>query len=337
MTIVHHRPVAGGPVVLALPLILLTAVSAQRAPAAALWLAGVDPHVWQTMASGQPTDYMALFRSNAAWKQAAEHVAVFKVSTQWLLYGSDANLKRMVANLRARNIALGVEALMIPHMANCGQGIEGYSARGTIALIAQRIKQLGGSLDYIAMDEPLNWGHAYVGEQACQSSIFEVAQQVAENVAAAKEVFPNVQIGDIEPIGSSPEDWVNKIEQFASAFAAATGDSLAFIHADIQWSSNYLPALKHLTQWAHSNGIKVGYIYNALDAGRTNVAWVNDALARARTIEANAAMRPDHAVLQTWTTLPDKWLPETTSGTMTNFVDQYVAQAAGTAKIGRWR
>jgi hypothetical protein len=44
---------------------------------------------------------------------------------------------------------------------SCGMGVEGYGNPNTIENTARHIKSLGGTIDYIAMDVPVWFGHIF--------------------------------------------------------------------------------------------------------------------------------------------------------------------------------
>jgi hypothetical protein len=52
--------------------------------------------------------------------------------------------------------------------ANCGANVEGYDSPEETARIAAKIKRAGINLRYIAMDEPLWFGHYYNGGNSGQ-------------------------------------------------------------------------------------------------------------------------------------------------------------------------
>lgn len=292
---------------------------------AVTWLGGVDPFVRHVMKPSEPSDYATLFITGAPWGNAAKTVRVFKTSTQFLVHGPDDQVRQMISGLRARGIALAVEALMIPKREACGAGVEGYAAPQEIARAAERVKSLGGELDYAAMDEPLWFGHHFSGPNACRSAIADVAQQVAESVKALRAVFPNVRVGDIEPVAArgSPSDWTAEIMSFAAAYKAATGTPLDFFHADISWSNDWRAALGELVPSLRTTDIRFGIIYNGDPQDDTDIAWTRHAEERFETIEADDALRPDDAILQTWMLHPAHMLPEDQPGTMTNLVLRY--------------
>jgi hypothetical protein len=258
-----------------------------------VWLSAIDPYTRQAMKPGDPSDFMALFTPTAPWQQAAGGINVFKTTTQWLLNASDADLTTMFNDLRRRDIALAFEAGMMPQTTTCGGG-EGYSQPSDIATLAQRVKRLGGDLKYVAMDEPLWYGHHYQGPNACQLSIPDLAASLVTNFNALRAVFPNVLIGDIEPLSlATVPDWLDELMAFATAYKSTTGAKLDFIDADVQWGEDYLSELQQLTTRVHAAGLKVGIIYNGDATDQTDVAWTTRAEQRFTAIEAESMSREE--------------------------------------------
>jgi hypothetical protein len=316
--------VAGRYPVIALILGIMTAFCAP-ASSAEIWLAGVDPYIRHLWSPSSTTDYMDLFKQGAPWKTAAREVRVFKTSSQWLISGGDDDLRRMFFDLNRRHIALGVEALMLSGSDGCG-GVEGYEGVDYMSRIAARVYRLGGRLDYVAMDEPLWFGHHYNGPHACHSSLDQLAQDVARKVRDIRRVFPEVQIGDIEPIANANAvDWVDQILAWAGAYHAAVGEQLAFVHADVQWVGAWQQQLALLADRLHAARIKLGIVYNGDATDLTGEAWTDHAAQRFLAVEADPALVPDQAILQTWEAEPSRMLPDTQPGTMTHLVRRYAA------------
>ena len=266
-----------------------------------------------------------MFVPSAPWEQAATSTKVFKVNTQWIEKVSDASLAAMFADLQRRGIALAIAGLMMPRAPTaCGAGTEGYSAPGTMGLVARRIKSLGGDLKYVAMDEPLWYGHHVHGPNACRSSIPDLVTAVATNVVALRVVFPDVLIGDVEPLSlATVPDWLSEITTFAATYKTAIGTPLAFVHADVQWGEDYLSELQQFASQIQAAGMKVGIIYNGDPTDATDVAWTTHAEQRFTAIELTLV--PDQAILQTWMSHPMQMLPENQPGTMTYLIDRYLA------------
>ncbi|MFP5248427.1 MAG: hypothetical protein ACLGP3_01210 [Acidobacteriota bacterium] len=283
--------------------------------------------MWKKTAKEEASDYMNLFRRDAPWSRAATHVRVFKTLTQFLTFASDEQLRQMFADLRQRQIALAVEALMQTGTGGCGWGVEGYSAPNAMESLALRVKRLGGVLNYVAMDEPLWFGHRYSGPHACRSSIAAVANDVARKAAAIRRVFPNVQVGDIEPyaVPGQPGDWLDEIAQWIAIYRAATGENLAFLDTDMDWHVNWRPQLAALVPVLKATGIKFGIIYNGDAGDTTGLTWTRHAEEHFVAVESDPTLVPDQAILQTWMRHPSRNLPESQPGTMTWLVNRYAA------------
>jgi hypothetical protein len=306
---------------------VLAGLGAHPAGAAEIWFGGVDPFVRQVMQPGAPSDYTDLFRPDAPWSKAAAQVKVFETSTQFVNRGSDEQVRRMLDDLRQRHMKLALGALMQTQPPNCGQNVEGYAAAGAMAAIAEKIKRLGSELDYVAMDEPLWFGHRYDGPQACHASIADIARNVAGNVAAIRRVFPAVRIGDQEPfpVDSTSPAWLDEIAQWIAAYRAATGENLAFLQTDMGWHVPWRQPLGALSAMLTAAGITYGVIYDGDPDAPTGLAWAQQAEQRFVAVESDPATTPAQAVLYSWMLHPAHFLPESQPGTMTWLVNRYAA------------
>ena len=94
----------------------------------------------------------ALFDANAPWPRVAGRTHVFKFYTQWIDQhhagtASDAELRREIAALKARDIAIAVEFGPLTPEDGCGQGVEGFMGGAEQALLViRRIASLGGKI-----------------------------------------------------------------------------------------------------------------------------------------------------------------------------------------------
>jgi len=304
------------------------AASAMAAPAE-VWLTGIYRPFEENGPPGKMVDFLDLFRPDAPWPTAAKHVKVFSTSTDVLIGAPEEQLRAMFMGLRQRGIAFAAEVAILPDTRGCGWGVkgaEGYSKPGVMKAMAERIKRLGGTLDAIAMDEPLWFGHHDSRPGMCQTPIEEMARDVAAQVAAMRQVFPAMRVGDIEPVGNpEPKDWLAQIAQWSEAYRRAAGEKLAFIRADVNWSGPWQPALSGFVRQLRAAGIGYGIIYNGGSGSRGAVEWARQAEEEFAGLEADPAMIPDHAMIQSWTPWPKRNLPETESGTLTNLVIRYIA------------
>jgi hypothetical protein len=263
-------------------------------------------------------DYMTLFGSTVM-----SRVAVFKLYPQLVTWASDDDLRHIFASLKHQNIALAIEAGVLTDTDRCGRGVEGYGGSDA-ARLAERIAKLGGDLAYVAMDEPAWFGHYFGGPNACRAPLADIALDAADNIAAVRAIFPKVKIGDIEPVGSSPEDGlVHEYGEWIDAYQQAVGEPLAFFHADVQWAKPWVAPVAKLAADLKSKAIPFGIIYNGNGDDTSDQAWVAHAEAHYLAYEADGRSAPDQAVFQSWVAHPSHLLPDTDPGAFGYLLRRY--------------
>ena len=315
--------------------LLLWPIAAAAGGVSEIWLSGVSPGVRQKMFQESESDYFALFKPDAAWSRSARQVKVFMINGGLLLRQSDDEVKAVFADLKRRHIALAIGMGLATarqdssgHQA-CGTGVEGMTTPNATRVIAERIRKNGGELRYVAMDEPLWYGSQFSGANACHFTMNELASAIAPNVAVLRELFPAVEIGDVEPIGvakNASPDWVDEIARWTEVYQQVVRQKLSFFHADIVWASLWQQQLGAVKRVAHENGLKFGVIYDGGGTGKqeSDAVWTQEAVERFQMVESSPATLPDHAIFQSWARWPHNMLPEDQPGTMTWLVDQYV-------------
>jgi hypothetical protein len=319
--------------VLAILGIAFTASLPVNAHAQEVWLSGVPPFVRQKLFQESDSDYLDLFKPDAQWSKSAQRVNVFMINGGLIMHQSDEELKAVFADLKRRHIALAIEMGLLSGKDSsgrqeCGIGVEGFAAPDNAKVIANRIRKNGGELAYVAMDEPLWYGHHFSGKNACHWSMEIVARDMVARVADLREKFPDVQIGDVEPVGTlQPPDWVQEVAQWTQTYRSIVGQNLTFFHADVVWTAPWKQQLSMVKSRMLSSGIKFGIIYDGGGSGKqeSDELWTEEAEQRFRMVESISSLIPDHAVLQTWARWPKKMLPEDRPGTMTNLVLRYLA------------
>ena len=302
----------------------LSFVSA-RADSAEIWFYAAEPFI-RNSRGWDPNDFMELFTPTAQWTVGASGIQIFLLSNQFVAFATDQQLSQVISDMKRRHIALSMAGLMLTASDRCGHHVEGYDGPNGILRTATRVKQLGGVLKYIAMDEPLLYGHFYSSPTACRDSIADVAKQVAEKVAQAKSVFPQLKVGDIEPIGAAAQNhWMEQMQQWPAAYQAAVGEPLAFMHVDISWQNpNWQSDLQAESKILRAATIPLGIIYNGSPQDQTDLEWTTHAEQRYHLIESNLRIIPDQAIIATWTAHPIRMLPEDQPSTMTYLLKQYV-------------
>jgi hypothetical protein len=293
--------------------------------AAQIWLGGEDPVVQRDKHKQDPADYMNLFKPNAPWATAAAGLTAFKISTQFVLHADDEQLRAVIDGLKSRHIGLAIELGVLDGEGpgHCGFHVEGYASPASINAVGRKVQKLGGQIDYVAMDEPVWFGHIFgngAGDKVgCRYSLAGVADKVATKIAQLRQFFPKIQIGDVEPVNGrsgGPQSIADTIA-FVDLLRQKTGGAPAFLHADIAWNTNWSPLLESLATQLHARGIRLGIICDGDANVGGDAAWVAQALQRCRAIAANGKVKPDDYIVQSWEPLPTRMLPETDAGTLT--------------------
>lgn len=268
-------------------------------------------------------DFMKLFAEDAPWTNAAHHVDVFKLLGDWVIdYATDVELRQAVADLNRRGIAIAFEAgALIPTEA-CGMGVEGFDGPGQGVQIALRIKAAGGTVRYVSLDEPFAFGSIYSGPNACHWPAEKVSQEVADYIRGIKSIFPNVIVGETEPLWADVS--VDTYKHWLQTYRAVTGSQLSFFHFDNDFTRpDWADAAKELENFSHDLGISFGIIYLGNYDDTSDGEWVGHGEERMVTYEIQTGGRPDHVIFQSWEDHPDYLLPESDPTTFTHLIDRY--------------
>lgn len=293
-------------------------------PAAVAWPGGSP--------NGGATDFLALFQENAPWPLAAAHTQVFGMYAGWITAASDPELQSVVAFLNAHNVGIEIEAPALQAQASCGSGVEGYVPYGqslydfTLAYL-QRLKGLGAQVLFIKVDEPYYFGSVVNDPRSCHFSVTEVASEVGQYVQLVKTIYPNAEVGDVEPIIASAydPDVVTAIGQWHDTYQTVTGEPLPFFFADIDFSNPAWPTIvKAMENATRQQGLHFGIIYIGDLTDVSDSEWASKVVARFQTYEGQNGGRPDYALFQSWEPHPQLCLPETNPITFTGVIDAYV-------------
>jgi hypothetical protein len=292
--------VASGTTVFANPL------TADEAPAVPVWYAPAYSSQY----------FQSILNNPQLFQTVAGDIKVFKMyayTSTW----TNATFQALLAYATTNGIKLGVEAP--PLVANQGQpgyGTESFATPGALIAFVSMVKQLGGALSYIEWDEPLYYGSVSTGIY----TVSQLATQVAQSVIAIRAIFPDIQIGDIEPVNAALINAAS-LQAWFTAYAQATGTQFQSFQADVQyWGPGWQTALASAITMAHANNILVGALIDGLGLATTNAAWATQAVARAQQILSTPALRPDYLVVESWQTLPSDGADPTVAGTLASVV-----------------
>jgi hypothetical protein len=285
------------------------------------------PEIWIKSGAHRPGRPPAdnMWTPDAPWPTVAAHVKAANFPPGNIEGATDADLQAAFTEMKRRNIALVLGTGVLVRSDRCQAKNEAYASPDELEQILEKIRRNGGELRYIAMDEPYYFGHR--DDSGCHQSAAELAAEVAQRVTDVRRIFPKVEIGDVEVVDAS-RPWTQELAAWADAYRTATGEKLAFMQTDINWSELALKNLKPLSDTMHARGIPFAIIYNADVSARTDESWEESAESHTAEIETALAIRPDIAVFDSWTPNPSHPLPETTPGTLTNLALRYLRPAS---------
>jgi len=319
-------------------------LSALIAYLACAYVSAAEPEIWLTAglninhpAPGWETvrrDAGDMWRPDAPWTTVAGKVKVVGFVSPNLERVTDGDLKMALEDLKRRGIAVAISSGLIVRSDRCQSKTEAYVNPGALERLLDKVRRNGGDLNYVEMDEPYYWGHRFSGPSACHESAQAIARAVADSVHLVRQYFPNARIGDSEVVDQS-RPWIDELAAWADAYQEATGEKLAYIHADLTWKKAAVQNLVPLNKALKARGIPLGVIYNAAAKGEepwfdansipnSDAGWVQNAVSHYTEVESDVGVHPDHAVFATWVHYPTRMLPETQPGTLTNLVLQYI-------------
>jgi hypothetical protein len=305
--------------------------------------APVPDRIWFSPGPGT-LDYLRLFEQPDQWTRARAVIDVFKFYAQHTqtpapsIVGANTYdaLVRTGAfrKLTSWRIKTALEAGAVKEFW-CTPDASGMQEAVRQTLDAVRaIDSGGGSLAYLAMDEPWVSGRA----RACGGPALEpTADRVAVYMSAVKRAYPALQIGLIEAYPFSSAAAIESMVQMLRT----RGVPPAFLHMDVDWHTlkpgDFVRDLKRLQVFAASQNMPFGVIIVGFN-GDSDSQYAVDAAGLANLIAETfidwEAM-PEHLVIQSWAVTPTGLfmtpsnLPEDRPYTHTNLVWEFYRRLRG--------
>jgi hypothetical protein len=299
---------------------------------------GAQPQVWFNMTNYEgppgvdgPQGWNVLFGDpNAPWPAFMNHVQVIAGAGIWKT--PDGILTKAFTKMKTKHVEFAMESLAQSwvNQPKCGQGVESFYDPPGARLTANKIKAAGGEIAYVAMDEPLWYGHYYDGRDACHSSLQNTAERAAAIMLEYKKVFPNVVIGDIEPFPALTDqpNWQNDYREWMAAFQTAMGQPIAFLQIDVNWSKpNWQGSLRQTAGFARGAHLPIGIIYNGNVHGVPNPntkKWLDSGVANFMQIETQLRVVPDQVIFHSWEKFPPHSITDSSDLGEDYLVNEYV-------------
>lgn len=264
-----------------------------------------------------------LFLHPDDWRDARAMTGALLYADHNLSHFSDDELRAWFATMRGWGIRLELEVGAVKPW--------GHTAEATFKAeqpLWDRVIRLGGDLGSVAMDEPLDATRSRLHE----SDAYAV-EQTARFVELARQRYPGLKIGDIEPYPSIPladhVAWVRQVQQRLRADGAAPLD---FYRLDVNWIAftktqrGDWREVATLAAATRAAGVPFSLIYWASGYPSEKAAgmagddtWYVEVLGQGYAA-AGAGIRPDQFVLESWITTPPRTVPDNGEFTFTRSV-----------------
>ena len=189
--------------------------------------------------------------------------------------------------------------------------------------MAQRYKDLGGTIAVVAIEQPFTYAHQLQGPRVCHYTMERIVDEITIYMTEMRQMFPGVPMGSIEGLVRSPQTTPEDMAFWIDTYEDLAGEPLEFLHIDVDWSVPGWPEiLRGIEQVADERGVPFGVLYNG-SFESTSESWLQQAAEFVAEYETNAGGTPDHVNLVSWVDQPEQVLPETDLGAFTSLINRY--------------
>ncbi len=283
------------------------------------WLGSLPPQ-------SQGKAFRTLFEHPQQWSQTRSLVQDLLIADWQSAHFSDGDLRRWFRQLRQWNIGLEFEVGAVKPW--------GQTSQATLHAdrpLWDRVLRLGAPLHSLGMDEPLC---------CCRFAIHKpdryAVRETADFIAAVRQHYPTILIGDIEPYPSlSLRDHFSWIEALEKRLAELHVRGLDFYRLDVDWmvflirQQGSWQEVRKLEDYCHQRHLPFSLIYWAANypwLQRMNLAdnstWYVGIMSQGYNYAAIGG-RPDQWVIESWVGAPSRCVPETADWTFTRSVRDF--------------
>ena len=252
-------------------------------------------------------DYPELFSKPEEWSVARSRIDIFKFYTQNVLkypcpICGDNTLSTFIdvqafQKLADWGIAIAVEVGAVKPW--------GYTSDVTFAVAKEvigNVQTYGGTVTFLAMDEPRVGGEEIVDGLTCGYTMEESAEQTAGFIKLVRAAYPQIIVGDIQ---AYPHFSVTEIQEWILSLEDR-GATPAFMHMDIDIERvrvegrDVIGDLQALSQFFENHNIPFGVIFiSNWRAAGSDRAYFDSTMEWVDTVNT-AIGKPHHVIFQSW-------------------------------------
>jgi hypothetical protein len=189
--------------------------------------------------------------------------------------------------------------------------------------LLERIKRLGGRVDYISLQSILSKPRREGGRsgEIVEWPLEDRIRGAVTYARAAQRVFPEAAIGIIDSLPSKGKEYQDAYRQLATAMKDA-GSTLAYVHLDLSFSAAKTgrngadwAKVREIERYLESDlNVQFGLFAKSRNAGqRSSAAFRHAAIAQVQCYSGSGGTPRDY-VLASWFKYPDKTIPENATG-----------------------
>lgn len=275
---------------------LLTSFYAYSNDNSLIWFA---PNHYEFLQQGRNVDLLKEYK-----------VDVFQFYSGYILNESNQNINKIFKYLKNRGIAISVELPVLVWTDDYGNKLEGFGPENYVSSVLNKIKRNGGEVDYVVMDEPIM---AMVKEKKralIKKDVKNLVLKLQDNINTIYSIYPNVLVGDVEPINQLGNDNLSIINVFSEEFKSNLHHKLDFMHLDISWGIPWQKDVKNFITFSKINFLKNGVIFNSQNTKGPDESWLFNARQNLLSYKKAIAVKPDHMIVQSWSKYPMKIIPD---------------------------
>ena len=241
--------------------------------------------------------------------QILKNVSVFKLLYENIAHSSDSDLRKLFTYLRNKNIKFALEAPALVWNNNKGYKVEGFAPPGLLKAVLKKIKNNGGDLSYVAMDEPYYFSKLYNKKNKANLSDSDFIEQVSTSIKLVHEYFPYAEIGDIEPFTQIENSGaLGKYFSIIDFLGKSKDTHLEFINYDPLWGANWVLTVRKLADLTKKRSMKLGIIFNAKPGINVQSLWLKSVVLNMQSFKNNR-LPIDNVIIQSWGGIPIKFFP----------------------------
>lgn len=253
-------------------------------------------------------DFVDMFTDSDAWSEARDRIDVFRFHSSVLFPSpceicGDNSLPGFAAadafrKLDDWGIAIGIEVGAI-YEGGCN-GEHNYLRDAGVVIL--NIEQNGGTVSFIAMDEPFLHGSHKPVAGSCDYSLEEAAAETAAFIRKVHGSHPDIVVGDTEPYPhysvAELKEWILEIED--------NSVSLPFFHLDVDVErvrvegQDVIADLREMKRFCDERGIAFGVIFTSnWTQSSTDRDYYISTMSWLETVN-EAIGRPHHIIFESW-------------------------------------